>query len=176
MHTNKHTHANKQQITNNNKLTFTPFTLTLTLPLTLPLPLYCFPPQVTKRTSLPVKFWLFENYLSPSFKTIAAAMAQEYHFEVAYVTYKWPEWLTQQTQKQRIIWGYKILFLDVLFPLSVKKVSDVATSQPIPPHPVEPEPCRQLNETQRCKLDRQNATQQTQYPLTLIRCSSDHTT
>ena len=38
--------------------------------------------QVTKRTSLPVKFWLFENYLSPSFKTIAAAMAQEYHFEV----------------------------------------------------------------------------------------------
>ena len=38
--------------------------------------------SVTKRTSLPVKFWLFENYLSPSFKTIAAAMAQEYHFEV----------------------------------------------------------------------------------------------
>ena len=32
--------------------------------------------QVTKRTSMPVKFWLFENYLSPSFKTIAAAMAQ----------------------------------------------------------------------------------------------------
>jgi hypothetical protein len=38
------------------------------------------------------------------------------------VTYKWPEWLTQQTQKQRIIWGYKILFLDVLFPLNIKKV------------------------------------------------------
>ena len=32
--------------------------------------------SVTKRTSMPVKFWLFENYLSPSFKTIAAAMAQ----------------------------------------------------------------------------------------------------
>ena len=43
-------------------------------------------------------------------------------WQVAYVTYKWPEWLKQQTQKQRIIWGYKILFLDVLFPLSVKKV------------------------------------------------------
>ena len=42
--------------------------------------------SVTKRTSLPVKFWLFENYLSPSFKTIAAAMAQEYHFEVACTT------------------------------------------------------------------------------------------
>jgi len=28
---------------------------------------------------MPVKFWLFENYLSPSFKTIAAAMAQVHH-------------------------------------------------------------------------------------------------
>jgi UDP-glucose:glycoprotein glucosyltransferase len=85
--------------------------------------------SVTKRTSMPVKFWLFENFLSPTFKTIAAAMAQEYGFEVAYVTYKWPEWLTQQTQKQRIIWGYKILFLDVLFPLNIKKVIYVDADQ-----------------------------------------------
>ena len=28
----------------------------------------------------------------------------------------------QQTDKQRIIWGYKILFLDVMFPLDVKKI------------------------------------------------------
>ena len=27
-----------------------------------------------------------------------------------------------QTEKQRIIWAYKILFLDVLFPLGLKKV------------------------------------------------------
>ena len=27
-----------------------------------------------------------------------------------------------QTEKQRIIWAYKILFLDVLFPLSLRKV------------------------------------------------------
>lgn len=85
--------------------------------------------SVTKRTSAPVKFWLFENYLSPSFKASAAAMAKYYGFEVGYVTYKWPEWLTQQTQKQRIIWGYKILFLDVLFPLSVKKVIYVDADQ-----------------------------------------------
>jgi UDP-glucose:glycoprotein glucosyltransferase len=38
------------------------------------------------------------------------------------VTYKWPSWLHKQTEKQRIIWAYKILFLDVLFPLSLKKV------------------------------------------------------
>jgi len=85
--------------------------------------------SVTKRTSSPVKFWLFENYLSPTFKASAAAMSQEYGFELGYVTYKWPEWLTQQTQKQRIIWGYKILFLDVLFPLNVKKVIYVDADQ-----------------------------------------------
>ena len=45
-----------------------------------------------------------------------------YGFEVGMVTYKWPNWLRQQTEKQRIIWGYKILFLDVLFPLDLKKV------------------------------------------------------
>ena len=30
--------------------------------------------------------------------------------------------LRAQTEKQRIIWAYKILFLDVLFPLSLRKV------------------------------------------------------
>lgn len=39
-----------------------------------------------------------------------------------FVTYKWPSWLRKQTEKQRIIWAYKILFLDVLFPLNLKKV------------------------------------------------------
>lgn len=56
-------------------------------------------------------------------------MSEVYGFEVAYVSYKWPEWLTQQTQKQRIIWGYKILFLDVLFPLHLKKVIYVDADQ-----------------------------------------------
>ena len=27
-----------------------------------------------------------------------------------------------QTEKQRLIWAYKILFLDVLFPLNLRKV------------------------------------------------------
>jgi UDP-glucose:glycoprotein glucosyltransferase len=50
---------------------------------------------------------------------------------VEYVTYKWPEWLRGQTEKQRIIWGYKILFLDVLFPLDVKKIIYVDADQVI---------------------------------------------
>ena len=47
----------------------------------------------------------------------------------AYVNYKWPEWLRTQTVKQRIIWGYKILFLDVLFPLDVPKIIYVDADQ-----------------------------------------------
>ena len=85
--------------------------------------------SVVKRSSLPVKFWLFENYLSPTFKASTEAMAQEYGFEVAFVSYKWPSWLRQQTSKQRIIWGYKILFLDVMFPLSVRRIIYIDADQ-----------------------------------------------
>ena len=45
------------------------------------------------------------------------------------MTYKWPNWLRKQTEKQRIIWAYKILFLDVLFPLSLDKVIFVDADQ-----------------------------------------------
>ncbi|KAL3756674.1 hypothetical protein ACHAWU_002577 [Discostella pseudostelligera] len=87
--------------------------------------------SVTKRTSSPVKFWLFENFLSPSFKASAKFMAQRIGCEVEFVTYKWPEWLRGQSEKQRIIWGYKILFLDVLFPLDVRKIIYVDADQVI---------------------------------------------
>ncbi|GKZ01044.1 hypothetical protein MPSEU_001055800 [Mayamaea pseudoterrestris] len=85
--------------------------------------------SVTKRTSAKVKFWLFENFLSPSFKESARHMAAAIGSEVEFVTYKWPEWLRGQSEKQRIIWGYKILFLDVLFPLNVKKIIYVDADQ-----------------------------------------------
>jgi len=85
--------------------------------------------SVTKRTSMKVKFWLFENFLSPTFKASAEAMATRIGCEVEFVTYKWPEFLRGQSEKQRIIWGYKILFLDVLFPLNVKKIIYVDADQ-----------------------------------------------
>jgi len=85
--------------------------------------------SVTKRASTKVKFWLFENFLSPSFKASAAKLSEKLGFELEYVTYKWPEWLRSQSEKQRIIWGYKILFLDVLFPLSVTKIIYVDADQ-----------------------------------------------
>jgi UDP-glucose:glycoprotein glucosyltransferase len=87
--------------------------------------------SVTKRTSSKVKFWLFENFLSPTFKETARAMAERIGCEVEFVTYKWPEWVRGQSEKQRIIWGYKILFLDVLFPLNVKKIIYVDADQVI---------------------------------------------
>jgi UDP-glucose:glycoprotein glucosyltransferase len=85
--------------------------------------------SVTKRTSSKVKFWLFENFLSPTFKASAIAMAERIGCDVEFVTYKWPEWLRGQSEKQRIIWGYKILFLDVLFPLNLKKIIYVDADQ-----------------------------------------------
>ncbi|XP_067014377.2 UDP-glucose:glycoprotein glucosyltransferase isoform X2 [Anabrus simplex] len=85
--------------------------------------------SVLKHTSTPVKFWFLKNYLSPTFKDFLPHMAQQYGFEYELVQYKWPRWLHQQTEKQRIIWGYKILFLDVLFPLSVRKIIFVDADQ-----------------------------------------------
>lgn len=58
-----------------------------------------------------------------------SAALQLSRFRVEFVTYKWPEWLRRQSEKQRIIWGYKILFLDVLFPLHVDKVIYVDADQ-----------------------------------------------
>ncbi|XP_055376689.1 UDP-glucose:glycoprotein glucosyltransferase [Condylostylus longicornis] len=78
--------------------------------------------SLLKHTKSPVKFWFLKNYLSPHFIDFLPHMAKNYNFEYELVQYKWPRWLHQQTEKQRTIWGYKILFLDVLFPLDVKKI------------------------------------------------------
>ncbi|XP_058455757.1 UDP-glucose:glycoprotein glucosyltransferase [Malaya genurostris] len=85
--------------------------------------------SLLKHTKTPVKFWFLKNYLSPQFIDFLPHMAEEYHFQYELVQYKWPRWLHQQTEKQRIIWGYKILFLDVLFPLDVKKIIFVDADQ-----------------------------------------------
>ncbi|KAI0165086.1 UDP-glucose:glycoprotein glucosyltransferase [Hypoxylon sp. FL1284] len=85
--------------------------------------------SVMKNTNQTVKFWFIEQFLSPSFKEFIPHLAKEYGFKYEMVTYKWPHWLRQQKEKQREIWGYKILFLDVLFPLSLDKVIFVDADQ-----------------------------------------------
>lgn len=85
--------------------------------------------SVMRHTKHTVKFWFIEQFLSPSFKEFIPHMAKEYGFKYEMISYKWPHWLRQQKEKQREIWGYKILFLDVLFPLSLDKVIFVDADQ-----------------------------------------------
>ncbi|KAK9446934.1 UDP-glucose:glycoprotein glucosyltransferase-domain-containing protein [Limtongia smithiae] len=85
--------------------------------------------SVMRHTNETVKFWLIENFLSPSFKEFLPHMAEQYKFQYELITYKWPHWLRPQTEKQRIIWAYKILFLDVMFPLDLQKVIFVDADQ-----------------------------------------------
>jgi UDP-glucose:glycoprotein glucosyltransferase len=76
-----------------------------------------------------IKFWVIENFLSPQFKRYIPLLAAELGFEVGFVTYRWPWWLPRQTEKQRKIWAYKILFLDVIFPLDVDRIIFVDADQ-----------------------------------------------
>ena len=85
--------------------------------------------SVLRHTKHTVKFWFIEQFLSPSFKRSLPHLAAHYNFQYALVTYKWPHWLRAQKEKQREIWGYKILFLDVLFPLNLDKVIFVDADQ-----------------------------------------------
>lgn len=76
------------------------------------------------------KFWFLKQFLSPQFKTVLPQLAKHYGFKYGLVSYAWPHWLHKQQQKQRIIWAYKVLFLDVLFPLrQVKKIIFVDADQ-----------------------------------------------
>ncbi|KIJ36947.1 glycosyltransferase family 24 protein [Sphaerobolus stellatus SS14] len=85
--------------------------------------------SVLRNTKSTVKFWFIENFLSPSFLEFIPHLAKAYNFQYELVTYKWPSWLRAQKEKQRVIWGYKILFLDVLFPMDLKKVIFVDADQ-----------------------------------------------
>ena len=85
--------------------------------------------SVMRHTKQSVKFWFIAQFLSPSFKASLPTLAAHYNFKFELVTYKWPHWLRQQSEKQREIWGYKILFLDVLFPTSLNKVIFVDADQ-----------------------------------------------
>ena len=101
--------------------------------------------SVRKRSSGKIKFWLLENYMSKEMKEYLPAFSKKYGVEYTLVTYKWPHWfvcfgfhlsplifsfrLRAQTERQRQIWGMKILFLDVLFPLNVNKVIYVDSDQ-----------------------------------------------
>jgi UDP-glucose:glycoprotein glucosyltransferase len=84
---------------------------------------------VRRRSAFEVKFWIIKNFLSPQFKATLPIMAEKYNFSFQLVSYKWPCSLRQQREKQRIIWGNKILFLDVLFPIELERVIYIDSDQ-----------------------------------------------
>ena len=87
--------------------------------------------SVRKNTKANVKFWIIKNFLSPTFKATLPIMAEQYNFSFQLVSYKWPEWLRSQHENQRIIWGNKILFLDVIFPIDLDRVIYIDSDQTV---------------------------------------------
>ena len=85
--------------------------------------------SVRKTTRRPLKFWFLRNYASPAFAEYVDSMSREYGFSYDFLTYQWPDWLNPQAELQRRMWAYKILFLDVLFPLDVSRVIFVDADQ-----------------------------------------------
>uniref|UniRef100_A0A0G4HAW9 UDP-glucose:glycoprotein glucosyltransferase n=1 Tax=Chromera velia CCMP2878 TaxID=1169474 RepID=A0A0G4HAW9_9ALVE len=86
---------------------------------------------VRANTPCPLHFWFLDIFLSPLFKEIIPQMAARYGFEFSFVNYKWPSWLISQTEKQRLIWAYKILFLDALFPKDLDRIIYIDADQTV---------------------------------------------
>lgn len=85
--------------------------------------------SVMHHTKSTVKFWLIDDFLSPLMRSDISILAGRYHFEVEFISYKWPLWLRQQRDLKRTVWAYKILFLDVLFPSNIERVIFVDADQ-----------------------------------------------
>jgi UDP-glucose:glycoprotein glucosyltransferase len=75
-----------------------------------------------KNTEFPVHFWFLRNFVSAQFKEELATMSRKYNFSFDFVEYHWPHWVSRQTERHRIIWGNKILFIDGLFPMNLSRV------------------------------------------------------
>lgn len=78
--------------------------------------------SVIKNSKYSVKFWILEKYISPQFRSDLAILAKKYGFEYEFIGYQWPVWLRAQDLHHREVWAYKILFLDVLFPMNLSRV------------------------------------------------------
>ena len=75
-----------------------------------------------KNTKSPIHFWFLKNFISSQFMRDLPQFAKKYNFQYSFVEYHWPAWVTPQTERQRIIWGNKILFFDALFPMNVSRI------------------------------------------------------
>jgi len=92
-----------------------------------------------ERCSRPVTFHLLETFLTPEMRdavhsgalarAVSAGLDAARAAEIRLVDYRWPAHLRHQREKQRLIWGHKILFLDLLFPLDVQRVIYIDADQ-----------------------------------------------
>ena len=78
---------------------------------------------------LTIKFWILENYITPEFRQLMQLISKKYTVQYEFINYKWPKFLRKQKSKERTIWGYKILFLDVLFPQDLDNVIFIDADQ-----------------------------------------------
>lgn len=78
---------------------------------------------------LTIKFWILENYITPEFRQLMQLISKKYTVQYEFINYKWPKFLRNQKSKERTIWGYKILFLDVLFPQDLDNVIFIDADQ-----------------------------------------------
>jgi UDP-glucose:glycoprotein glucosyltransferase len=85
--------------------------------------------SVRKHSNKSIKVWIIENFVSSHFKLALPKLAEKYNLDYELISYKWPNFLRQQRDKHRVVSGYKILFLDVIFPQSLSKVIFVDTDQ-----------------------------------------------
>lgn len=85
--------------------------------------------SVAANTKHELKFWLVDTFMTAEFREQLPKLAKQNQFLYELVSYKWPLWLRQQKIKHREVWGYKVLFLDVLFPSDLEKVVFVDADQ-----------------------------------------------
>lgn len=78
--------------------------------------------SATRSSKSRFKFWILDNFVSPQHRARLVGLSERCGFEYSFVSYQWPRWLPHETAKNRLIWGYKILFLDVLFPSNLRRV------------------------------------------------------
>lgn len=78
--------------------------------------------SVLNNTKSKVKFWILREFVSQEFAKFLHKLSTKYNSEYEFIGYKWPEWLHPETSLLNKKMGYKILFLDVLFPIKVSRI------------------------------------------------------
>ncbi|ELP85245.1 UDP-glucose glycoprotein:glucosyltransferase, putative [Entamoeba invadens IP1] len=78
--------------------------------------------SVKHKTSHPLRFWLVEDFLSPSGRKTLPEYAEKIGVKLNYVRFHWPYFMFKQVSKTRLIWAYKMFFNDLMFPQNIHRI------------------------------------------------------